>query len=204
MTLQFLNPSFVTKEVNGDTIRFYAIPTSVLFRLHGLAAPIVNALTTLFKDGTSDVGRTIQEYEGDSDSGAGSRTEILPVSLEHAKYRDTAAREAVEALIGALTKDTTKLLIGDMVMSSMRDHFKRPKGGFPDPYILEFIDNSDLDVITLSHLLMGVLDASKGMLGPLGETAATMIRVLKLRLSSAAAALTVAEAQAEADPTTSG
>lgn len=180
MSVQFLKPKYITKKINGVDIKFYAIPARMLFKLQDVATPVLNSMIALFKDRSDDSGRVMQDFTAGAE--AGSKTEIMPVTLEIARYRDQHTHETLAKLISALTHPEAKLILGELLMSSMREEFKPKPSGFSDADILALVDAPDFDVDTLTALLGGVLEASKGMLGPLGHLAETVLKTVKARI----------------------
>jgi hypothetical protein len=185
--LAFLNPKFIEKEINGSTLRFYAIPLAILFRLTDGAAPILSNLMPLFQDTSKDAGRTHKTFNTEEGEGGGA-SEYLPISVDLARYRDNRLQSTIEAALKALSAEPTRALLGEVIMSSLRDVFPRTKGALTPESVKEFINNPDLDVTTTVALFTGTMEASKGMLGPLGETAASFLRVAKVGVEKALAA----------------
>ena len=184
MTRDFLKPKFIEREVNGTPLKFYSLPVSILFKIRDVATPVIKALVTVFKDTGEDAGRILQNYDNPRDGESGNRTEIMPISVDVARFRDVAIKESLTSLIEGLSNDTTRLLLGEVIMSSLRDTFERPKKGFSVEDIRTFMDDPNFDVETMTSLLTGTLEASKGMLGPLGQSVIEMFQVIKVKAAA--------------------
>lgn len=181
MSVQFLKPKFISREVNGEKLHFYSPPVLTILKLSDFATPLTQALVTVFQDVEGDQGRVTQDYQT-PDGEQGAKTSLEPLSVDLARYRDGSRRDAITRLVGSLTSPEARLMLGEIIMESLREDFERPKGGFKPDQIKEFIENPDLDGSTAVDLLGGVMEASKGIFGPFAEAATAILDMLKARV----------------------
>jgi len=183
MSVQFLKPKFIVKEVNEKKLHFYAPPVLTILKLSDFATPLTHALVAVFQDTNGDQGRVTQDYQT-PDGEQGAKTSLEPLSVDLARYRDGSRRDAISKLIGGLTSPEARLMLGEVIMESLREEFTRPKGGFTPEQVKEFIENPDLDGSTAVDLLSGVMEASKGIFGPFAEAATAVVEMLKTRVGA--------------------
>lgn len=183
MSVQFLKPKFIVREVNEKKLHFYSPPVLTILKLSDFATPLSHALIAVFQDVETDQGRVTQDYQT-PDGEQGSKTAFEPLTVDLARYRDGSRRDAITKLIGSLTSTEARLMLGEVIMESLREEFERPKGGFTDEQVTEFIQDPDLDGATAVDLLSGVMEASKGIFGPFAEAATAVVEMFKTRVAA--------------------
>lgn len=183
----FLRPKFVEKQINDQPVRFYAIPYATFSDLQDSATDLVQGIVMVFRDRGIEGGTRSEKMQDLAEGGIVEKTEILPVGVDLAKYRDAHLREAISRLTGELSSPKVKTSLAKAVMSSMRDVFG--KGPYSDEDANEFLNNPDLDVETLTSLVTGMVEASRGMLGPLAPMAGKIWALVKARIEELTVAL---------------
>jgi len=160
-------PTFINHRVGEQDIKFYPVSLGMMFKLKAIATPIARSITTLFSKKDEDTTRRIVSLKsGDSE------THIGAVSTELATFRDTQQVEAIGKLVETLTDAETLKVLGEIVMDSMRELF--PPGSKKDwPPAAEFCNTVPLPAF--GQMLVGVCQANKDVLGPLGETVKTAV-----------------------------
>mgnify|MGYP006274708185 CR=1 len=155
-------PNFITHQVNGEDVRFYAISVGMMFRLKTIGRPLARSLAVLFGKNDRD------QATADRQVGEDREIVIEAISEGLAKIRHEQKTEAIEGLIDGLTKDNNVEVIGEIIMNSMRDVF--PPNDKSNPPAKEFMDSLPAPVLTA--LIVGVAKANKGVLGPLADQVA--------------------------------
>jgi hypothetical protein len=163
----FLTPKYEVQEVAGRKVNFYAVSMRSAFKLRCIANPLARALTTLFQSPKRDAKTTLRNFGGAT---LGSETEMEPTSASIIELRSKQRLAAIEELIGALTSDENALILGELLMDSMREDFDRTAPFTPER-VQTFLD--DLDVVSFKDCLLGVAAANKKVFGPLGKQMAT-------------------------------
>lgn len=171
---------FVTSKVGDQDVDFYSLSFPVLFALKSAVGPISKVISGLFNRSRTDVGR-FEEHSRDKDGAPVKIIQQQPISPEMAKLRAEqqakATQEAVEAIFG----DQNRLLIGRILMDSMRGICKRK----PETREIEdFL--SDLDLGLVVEMLQGVVKANAEVFGPLVQGWVAQIQnLLRAQASSA-------------------
>lgn len=152
--------TFFAKEIEGETLKFYPVSYEVACRLSGLAEPIAVAFSTLLLGQERDVG----EVEKVRKSGADDyerETVTAPIDPKLAEMRLGAQNKAIGDLVRALTSPANGDAAARIIIDSLRDEFPR---GEPAKETIAEVRRADLG--RLGELLLGVLEANKGALGP--------------------------------------
>ena len=170
----FISPRFEEHAIDGVTLRFYPVSVGLAFKLRDLAKPVAAAMAVLFADEKRDQGtvnRTIPSEFKNADGSVAMGSEFImePSAPSVIEKRTDRRSKAVADAIDALTCDSSRLLLGEIIMDSLRDEF--PRGSKDNPPVAEFM--SQLSCTALPQLLLGVVKANKEVLGPLGEAAAS-------------------------------
>ena len=166
------NPAFIggtnfeEREVNGEMLRFHPISAGLMFRLRRLAVPIARALSTLSQKHTTDTTVVNRQFEDDGDGGRGAEVINEALSPQLAKLRTQQRADAMQELVEAVTDESNKLLVGQVIIDSLRDSVPRDAAK-KTAEIQEFMDS--LDLTTLVSLLKGVASANSEVLGPLED-----------------------------------
>lgn len=161
--LSFLTPQSIEAQVGGETLKFFPISAPLLFTLQGFAKPFAQSLTALFT-GVGHTRNHIERVKGDGDN---YEKETIDSSSDPklAELRLASRTKAIGDLCLALTDPSNKEILGKIIMDSLREQFTvRP---IQAQAAKEFMDQ--VDVVALKQLLMGVGEANKAVLGPLGH-----------------------------------
>jgi len=165
----FLSPTFVEHEVQGTKLHFYPISVKFIFELKTLGKPIAQALATLFSDKENDTGTTIKNVEDSKKGLKENETVIVPVSVEIAVLRDQQKQGAFEALFEALSEQDNAMLLGRMLMDSLREDFNDTEREDRN-LALDFI--KDMDFAVLRDMITGLVKSNAKVLGPLEDIVA--------------------------------
>lgn len=154
----------ITHEVGGQQIEFFSLSFPILFQLKSAVGPIAKVLGNLFRPNRHDVGR-FEQTEKDPKTGAPVRVvQEQPISLDLAKFRADQSVKNTQEAIEALFADQNRVLVGRILMDSMRS--SQPRKPTPDQ-INEFLDSIDLSIFI--EMIQGVVKANAEVFGPLGS-----------------------------------
>lgn len=173
--LNFGEPTCVTCKVGESDIDFYPVSVGMMFKLRRLAKPLAQAISVLTAGGAKDTGQIYRQVGdpvrdadgkpiivGEGDSATTIRdTETIAEAItpELAELRSKQKTEAVESLVSACMDEDNLVIIGSIIMDSMRiPNADRPPAK-------EFINSIPTD--KLPDLILGVGKANKGVFGPL-------------------------------------
>ena len=171
----------VTSKVSDVDVEFWSCSFPVIFQLKSAVGPISKVVMNLFKTGRHDVAR-YQEDGRDAEGLPRRSVQELAVTPEMAKFRAEQTNKTIQEALDGLFADQNRLLIGKVLMDSMRGI------GLPrkptTPQIEEFLQ--DLDLGQVVEMLQGVAKANAEVFGPLVRTWLTQAAsVLRERASSA-------------------
>ncbi len=183
--------SAVEHSVNGNVLRFYPNRIGLLNELAEISKPIAHALATLFtNDDRSDTTSTSESYldkpRKDMKTGietAESKVDkivVEAVSPEVADHRRKERNAAIDELLDGITNERNRLLIGKLLMDSLRDEFPYKKDR-PPAEIEEFLDGDNekyegLDAPMLVEMVTGWLKANAKVFGATGERVAGLVK----------------------------
>jgi hypothetical protein len=134
-----------------------------------LSKPLAQALTVLFTNKESDTGATTQSIENGKEGRKEIKTVVDPLTVEIAVYRSNQKQEAFESLFEALSNQDNGMLLGRMIMDSLREIFDE-KDREDRNRALELI--KAMDLATLKDMITGLIKANAKVLGPLEDMAA--------------------------------
>lgn len=158
--LTFLTPNYIERTIGDQTFRFYPVSVVTAFKLRRIAKPLSKALSNLFTSKDRDFGTVHRKLkEGDEE------TIVEALTPAMAKTRVEQKGEAMQELVEALTSDENIEVLGELIISSLRETF--PPGDKANPPAREFV--STLPLPRLVDLLWGVALANKDVLGPLTD-----------------------------------
>lgn len=182
-TFTFQDSSFVEEQVHGKPIRFYPTRGAYTNELTKISRPMVIALTTLFVENGREESATTETME-DAEGTKIQKITVSAVTPELAAQKSKERREALEDLFGALEESNNRLLLGRLLMDSMRDEFPYQKTRTPKD-VLEFLDGDGqgyegIDVPTLALLIGGFIKANAKSFGGVGEQ---LVGAVKTKLS---------------------
>lgn len=178
-TFTFLTPTFIEHEVQGQKLHFYPISVKFIFELKALGKPLAKALSTIFSNSenatANDTGATTQVVENTREGFKETKTVMDPIGVDIAILRDSQKREAFEEAFEAFSNQDNGMLIGRMLMDSLRDHFSDEERKDRNE-ALKFIQS--LNFLSLRDVLMGFIKANAKVLGPLEDMAAQFSQVV--------------------------
>lgn len=182
--------SAVEHEVNGNQLRFYPNRMGLLTELAEMSKPIAHALLTLFGEARSDSTSVSESYKDkprkDLKTGVETSESVVDkitveaVSPEIADHRRKERQGAIDELLDGFSSVRNKLLLGALIMDSLRDDFPYKKDR-PAIEIEEFLygdkgDYTGIDAPMLVQLVAGWLKANSKVFGPAGEQVAELVR----------------------------
>jgi hypothetical protein len=152
----------VTATVSGVEVEFWSCSFPVLFQLKSAVGPISKLVMGLFKGGRNDVGR----YQEDSRNKEGQPirvTQEMAITPEMVKVRAEQTNKMIQEALDGLFADQNRLLIGKVLMDSMRGIGLPRK---PETKEIEaFLQDLDLEQVV--EMLQGVAKANAEVFGPL-------------------------------------
>lgn len=182
--------SAVTHEVNGHKLRFYPNRIGLLADLAEISKPIAHALGTLFNDERAERASTSEVFSDkfrkdlktDIES-ADSKVEKMIVHAttpELSEHRRKERNAAIDELLGGLTNTRNRILIGRLMMDSLREEFPYKKDRTAAE-VEEFLDGDGeqyqgLDTPTLVQMVVGWLKANSKVFGATGEKVVELVK----------------------------
>lgn len=160
----------ITKTIRGVDFEFYpvCVKNVATGKLADLMIPLTAAITTLVQPNRNDMKQT-QDVSPDGSV----ITQAEAISREMAMYRDTEKAKAIKEAWGMLLNDETRLLVGAMLMDSLRDDCPRNPSG---EQVSLFIDNENMDLPTVVEFIKGFLEANASIFGETGKELAGMVK----------------------------
>lgn len=155
----FLTPNYIEHPVGGEPQKFWPLSIGAVFKLRRFAPPVAATLATLFDNKRNDFGQVHREVP--DKHGTSRETIIEPIARDLAELRHEKGKKAWEELLGTFTDTETMELIAELIMDSLRLE------GNDRPPAKEFM--SAVPLTTLYDLMMGVIEANKGVLGPFSD-----------------------------------
>jgi len=174
-TFTFLSPTFISHKVGDKELHFYPISVKFIFELKMLGKPIAQALTSLFINKENDTGATTQSVEDSKKGYKEIKTTVDPITVEVAILRTSQKQEVFETLFEAISNQDNGMLLGRMLMDSLREDFDK-KEREDRNLALEFIQLMDL--ATLKDMILGLVKANSKVLGPLESMAAQFSKTI--------------------------
>lgn len=172
----FLTPTAVTHQVCGKDLRFYPLSTDIICELRTMAEPLAEAVMQLLAPSKQDTGTQVEDIQDAKEQVRTRRTVMEGISTDLAKHRDAQRKGAVATLVQMFLNKDTRLLLGSIIMDSLRDDFDGDDARDLKT-VAEFLDGDGekrprIDARMFVEFLMGVLKANKEVFGPLGLDAA--------------------------------
>jgi hypothetical protein len=164
----------VTSKVSDVEVEFWSCSFPVLFKLKSAVGPISKLVMNLFRGSKHDVSR-FQEDSRNKEGQPVRVTQEMAISPEMVKVKADHTNKLLQEALDGLWSDQNRLLIGIVLMDSMRSHCPRK----PDTKAIEeFL--ADLDLGQIIEMLQGVAKANAEVFGPLVRKwlteAATLLR----------------------------
>lgn len=161
-----LAPTFVEREIQGNIFRFYTVSVSAATRLAPAISRMIGHLSVLIGGNPeADQGRTLKDYEAPSGEKV-QETVVEPINPALAKLRLEQRKAAMEGAVEALLDPKTRMVLGELLMDSLRDDFAR-NARRDTALVGEFVDS--MDVPTLLEFVKGLAEANIGVFGDLGK-----------------------------------
>jgi hypothetical protein len=154
----------ITSTVSGTEVEFWSLSFPVMFQLKSAVGPVSKVVMNLFRGGKNDVSR-FQEDSRDKDGAPVRVVQEMAISPEMARMRTEQINKTIQEALDGLFADQNRLLIGKVMMDSMRGICPRK----PDnKQIEDFL--ADLDLGQVVEILQGVAKANAEVFGPLVRT----------------------------------
>jgi len=154
----------VTKKVNGEDVIFYALPMGVLFKCRSLSDSVSKMLASFFADTSKDVRHeelvAPSKVEGTEQIFETRQTINQAVEPQIASLRLKHKEDGIKALADALLGDNTQIILCEMIVRSARKEFAPEDAK-------ELLNRVDPE--TFRDLILGVLEANKGVFQGMGE-----------------------------------
>lgn len=168
----------VTHEINGEKLRFFPNRVGLLHDLAELSKPAAKAVAVLLGDRQDDRGASDKKMtEGSTEI---HEYTVQGASPEVLKLRAAERDAAIDALIDSLSDPRGRILIGRLLMDSLRDEFEHrlPR---PTDEVETFLngdgkDYPGLDLPTLAQMIHGWILANSKVFGVVGEQIAAAAR----------------------------
>ena len=174
----FRERHFVEHEVCGQKLRFYPNRVGLLHDLAEVSKPVASALAAIFADRSQDAG--MQEKISQQGDIVVKETLMQAVSAEIVTLRSKERDGAVGALLTAVSDPRNRILLGRLLMDSLREEFpyhsERPGidveeflygDGKPEPD-----GYPGLDLPALTAAIGGWIKANAKQFGKMGEQVA--------------------------------
>jgi hypothetical protein len=172
----------VRKTVCGTEQSFYPISADLLFSLRALAPPLASAFSAFMEGGAGKDQRILERTWGTKDAEEfGSHREVEPVSVEVTAARIKQREKAIQDLIGALLGEDSKALIGQIICDSVRTRTDEQLPTAAEG--LEFFRRQNIE--SLKEYVEAVIEANRGVFGPLVERVSAMRTALGRRIEEA-------------------
>lgn len=164
----------VEHKVGDETFRFSPNRIGLFRELRDLSAPVTEALTILFADKSRDSGSSVKSVNDGKDFFQ-EDCSTEPITVEMAKFRSTEQCEAIEKLVNTIADERNQILIGRLLMDSLRGDFPYARSRSTKD-VEEFLygteDDDDwtgLDMPTMVELVIGWIKANAKVFGSSGE-----------------------------------
>lgn len=180
--LTYKTKVFVESKVGDNTFKFYPNRLGLLEELGEMSKPIARAMSVLFgtqRSDTTSVQESFREKPRKEKSGVETAESVVDkitveaVSPQIADHRRKEREDAIDALINGLTNKRSLLMLGALLMDSLRDEFPYDRERDTQDVELFLYGNGDdyhgLDAPMLSQMVQGWLKANAKVFGDTGE-----------------------------------
>lgn len=154
----------ITKKVNGEDVVFYPLPMGVLFKCRSLSDSVAKTLASFFADTSKDVKKeeltAPSKIEGTDKVFETRQFTEQAVEPQIASLRLKHKEDGIKALVDALMGEKTQEILAEMIVRSARKEFKPEDAK-------DLMDKVDPE--TFRDLVMGVLEANRGVFNGMGE-----------------------------------
>jgi hypothetical protein len=177
--MTFRGKRHVEHEVEGQTFNFYPNRIALLQEAAELSQPVADAIMTLMngpKD--SDSGsKFVRQQDGDF---VREDTEASAPTIEVLEYRRKERSDAIKQVFDALGDPRSRLLLGKLLMDSLREEFKFSNERSTSE-IEEFMygdgeEYAGLDTPVLFSFLTGWMKANARVFGKSGESLVGLVK----------------------------
>lgn len=185
-TFTYREQFFVTQQVCGNEVRFYPTRYAALGDLAKISKPMATALTTLFVESGREEAATTKNMK-DADGLEISEVTVSAITPELAEHKSKERKEAVDTIFSCIEDINNRLILGKLLMDSMRDEFPYKRDRSPRE-VTEWLEGSGkdgddytgIDIPTLTLLIGGFIKANAKSFGPQGES---LVGAVKAKLS---------------------
>lgn len=180
----------VEHEVNGNTLRFYPNRIGLLTELAEISKPIAHAMATLMGENqdrasvSKNQKQNPKRAKDGTESAEFSSDEIViqAVSVELADHRRKERDGAIDELLDGLTNKRNRLMLGALLMDSLREEFEFKKER-PPAEIEEFLfgdgeEYQGIDMPILVEMVKGWLKANSKVFGAMGEQMGARVKAM--------------------------
>lgn len=163
---QLLSPFSVDREINGKTVTFYTCSVKTCARLSPFLTEMAGHLSILIGGNAATGQGTVAEDWQDADGAQVQKTTTQAINPDLDEMRSARRQRAVEGAVSACFDEKNRAALGDLMMDSLKDNFKRGEKR-PREECLGFID--EMDPPTLTQFLQGLALANAKVFGDLGK-----------------------------------
>jgi hypothetical protein len=172
-TFTYTDQHFVEHDVNGKLIKFFPNRYALLGDLAKISKPMASALTTIFMEEARETTATNKSMK-DAEGMEMSEITVSAISPELAAHKSKERRDSIEALISSIEEPNNRILLGKLLMDSMRDEFQYKRDRTPKD-VLAWLEGDEtgeyhgIDLPVLTQLIGGWIKANSKVFGEQGE-----------------------------------
>lgn len=180
----------IEKTIDDRQFKFYSNRIALLEELAEVSKPVGLAIAALLdKDETRNV--TTEQFADkvrkDPKTGVETSENSIQRTIIGARTPETSAHirqereDAINSILGAIASKPNRVLLGRLLMDSLRDEFPYKKDGYSAAEVEEFLYGDDagyegLSLPMLVQLCQGWLAANAKVFGDLGEKVTAMVK----------------------------
>jgi len=180
---------FVEREIDGRTFRFYSNRIALLEELAEVSKPVGLAISSLLdRDETRNVTtenfkeKVRKDLRANTETADSTidRTIVAAPTPEISRHRRQERESAVNQILGAVASKPNRILLGKLLMDSLREEFDYDPARKTDQ-VEEFLygdgeSYEGLSLPMLVQLCQGWLAANAKVFGDLGEKVTAMVK----------------------------
>lgn len=152
----------IESDVQGQTLNFYPISVTFLFKIRSVATPLSKAIATLMTSAANDSHEQTHQQLDDNEKLKDIEHTRSAADPELVRFRLEEKQKAITELVESILSDESYTLIAEMIMDSLREVF--PPGNRDNPPVAEF--KTTIDTLSAPELLIGLYKSNKGILDP--------------------------------------
>lgn len=159
----YLQPNHIERKVGNETVKFWPVTGRTAFKMRRVGEPLTKVLSVLFQSRKTDVGRqSVQTpvFENGVLKGMSEQTTELACGADVLKFRGAQMDQAVSQLWAVGMSDEVLNMLCEFIIDSAREEFK---GWTPQKF------QDEVPITVIPALVAGVIDANKGVFGPLAQ-----------------------------------